>query len=60
MGKAQTLSGFYLPVFLQKPDLIHAGLQYLVDATARGQLKPVIDRTLPLKDAAEAHPSRRS
>lgn len=55
MGKAQTLSGFYLPAFLQKPDLIHAGLQYLVDETAQGKLKPVIDRVLSLNDAVEAH-----
>lgn len=55
MGKAQTLTGFYLPVFLEKPELIRAGLQYLVDATGRGTLKPVIDRTLPLREAVEAH-----
>jgi NADPH2:quinone reductase len=55
MGKAQTLTGFYLPVFLQKPELIHAGLQYLVDAAVSSTLKPVIDRILPLRDAAEAH-----
>jgi NADPH2:quinone reductase len=55
MGKAQTLTGFYLPVFLQKPELIHAGLHYLVHAAAHGTLKPVIDRTLPLREAAEAH-----
>jgi NADPH:quinone reductase len=55
MGKAQTLSGFYLPVFLQKTELIHAGLQYLVDETRLGKLRPSIDCVLPLKDAVEAH-----
>ena len=55
MAQAQTLTGFYLPVYLQKPEVIHSGLEYLVNAAARGDLKPVIDRTLPLCDATEAH-----
>jgi NADPH:quinone reductase len=54
MGKAQTLAGFYLPVFLERLDLVHAGLQYLVDATAQGAVRPVIDRVLSLREAAEA------
>jgi NADPH:quinone reductase len=55
MQKCQSLTGFYVPVFLQRPDLIHAGLQFLVKATAEGNLRPSIARTLPLRETAEGH-----
>jgi NADPH2:quinone reductase len=53
MQKCQTLTGFYVPVFLSRPDLLHAGLEFLVDATRTGKLRPSIARTLPLREAAE-------
>lgn len=55
VGKAQSLTGFYLPVFLQRPELIHAGLQYLVASAVQRKVTPSIARILPLRDAAEAH-----
>jgi NADPH2:quinone reductase len=55
MGKAQSLIGFYLPVFLQRPELIRNGLQYLVAAAMQGKVVPSIARILPLSEAAEAH-----
>ena len=55
MQKCQSLTGFYVPVFLQRPDLLHVGLQFLVKSTAEGKLRPSIARTLPLKEAAEGH-----
>lgn len=55
MGKAQSLTGFYLPVFLQRPELIREGLRYLADSAVQGKVVPSIGRVLPLRDAAEAH-----
>jgi NADPH2:quinone reductase len=55
MQKSQTMTGFYLPVFLAKPELIHAGLEFLVKATAEGKLRPSIARVLPLSETAEGH-----
>jgi len=55
MQKSQTLTGLYLPVFLAKPELIRAGLTFLVKATLEGKLKPSIARILPLSETAEAH-----
>jgi len=55
MGKAQSLTGFYLPIFLQRPELIRAGLEFLVDAVVQGKVVPSIGHVLPLHYAAEAH-----
>jgi NADPH2:quinone reductase len=55
MGKAQSLTGFYLPIFLQRPELIRNGLHYLVAAAVEGRVVPSIARILPLSEAAEAH-----
>jgi NADPH2:quinone reductase len=55
LGKAQSLTGFYLPVFLQRPNLIRAGLRFLMHAAADGKVVPSISRVLPLREAAEAH-----
>ena len=53
MQKAQTLTGFYVPGFLARPDLLHAGMQFLVDAAKEGKVRPSIDRILPLSETAE-------
>ena len=50
MQKCQSLTGFYVPVFLQRRELLHAGLQFLVNATAEGKLRPSIVRTLTQRD----------
>jgi NADPH:quinone reductase len=55
MQKSQTMTGLYLPVFLAKPQLIHAGMQFLVKATLEEKLRPSIARVLPLRETAEAH-----
>jgi NADPH:quinone reductase len=55
MQKSQTMTGLYLPVFLAKPELIHAGMQFLVKATLEERLRPSIARVLPLNQTAEAH-----
>lgn len=55
MQKSQTMTGLYLPVFLAKPELIHAGMEFLVNATLEEKLRPSIARVLPLSQTAEAH-----
>jgi NADPH2:quinone reductase len=55
MQKSQSLIGFYLPVYLAEPDLIHRGLEFLVKATADKKLTPSIASVLPLSETAEGH-----
>jgi NADPH:quinone reductase len=55
MQKSQSLTGFYLPVYLAKPDLLHQGMEFLVKATAEKKLTPSIAQVLPLNIAAEGH-----
>jgi NADPH2:quinone reductase len=55
MQKSQSLTGFYLPVYLARPDLIHQGMEFLVKATADKKLKPSIAQVLPLSKTAEGH-----
>lgn len=55
MQKSQSLTGFYLPVYLAKPDLIHDGMEFLVKATAEKKLTPSIAKVLPLSKTAEGH-----
>jgi len=55
MQKSQTLTGFYLPVFLAKPALIQDGLHFLVRAVTEGNLRPSIARVMPLGQIGEAH-----
>jgi NADPH2:quinone reductase len=55
MQKSQTMTGLYLPVFLAKPELIHAGMELLVKETREGRLRPSVARVLPLSQTAEAH-----
>jgi NADPH2:quinone reductase len=55
MQKSQSLTGFYLPVYLAKPDLVHQGMEFLVKATTEKKLTPSIAQVLPLNRAAEGH-----
>jgi NADPH:quinone reductase len=55
MQKSQTMTGFYLPVFLARPKLIREGMEFLVKATVEGKLRPSIARVLPLSETAEGH-----
>ena len=55
MQKSQTMTGFYLPVFFSKPELIRAGLMSLVEQVINGKLRVHVAETLPLSQAAEAH-----
>ena len=55
MTKCQSLVGFYLPVFYQRPDLIREALRFLADGAKAGSIKPNIARVMPLSRTAEAH-----
>lgn len=55
MQKSQSLTGFYLPVFEGKPELLRKGMNFLTQETLKGKLSPSIARVLPLRDAAEGH-----
>jgi NADPH:quinone reductase len=51
----QTLQGFGLAGYFEKPDLMQEAYQYLFSQAATGKLKVHIGQTFPLQDAAEAH-----
>jgi NADPH2:quinone reductase len=54
MGGNRTLSGVFLGAEIAT-DRVHDNIQQLIQDVADGNLQVVIDRTFPLKDAAEAH-----
>jgi NADPH:quinone reductase len=55
MTKAQSIAGIYLPVFMERPDLIGAGLRFLVEHVLDGKVRANIASVLPLSNTAEAH-----
>lgn len=54
MGGNRTLSGVFLGAEINT-DRVHDNIQRLIGEAARGELKVLIDREFPLRDAAEAH-----
>jgi NADPH:quinone reductase len=55
MTRCQTLTGLYMPVFTARPDILHAGLTFLVEQVVKGNLRAPIAAQLPLHEAAKAH-----
>jgi NADPH:quinone reductase len=55
MTKAQSLTGIYLPVFFQKPEIIGRALKFLADGVKTGKIKANVATVLPLSQTAEAH-----
>lgn len=54
MGGNQSLSGVFLGAEIFT-DRVHDNIQKLIDDIAKGELKVVLDKSFPLKDAAAAH-----
>ena len=54
MERNLTLTGVFLGAELMLGDG-HAIVQQIIDDVAKGDLRVVIDKTFPLKDAAKAH-----
>ncbi|MDP1626964.1 zinc-binding alcohol dehydrogenase family protein [Parvibaculum sp.] len=54
MGGNQSLSGVFLGAEIFS-DRVHDNIQKLIDDIAKGELKVVLDKSFPLKDAAAAH-----
>jgi len=54
MGGNRSLSGVFLCAEIAT-DRVHDTIQQLIEDVHKGELKVLIDRTFPLKDAAEAH-----
>jgi NADPH2:quinone reductase len=57
MTKAQSMTGFYLPVFFGRPDLIQQGLRFLIDQVAQGTLHAHVAAQFSLTEAAAAQQS---
>jgi NADPH2:quinone reductase len=55
MTKAQSLTGFYLPVVFETPELISRALTFLANGVADGSIKSNVAEVLPLSRAADAH-----
>lgn len=55
VNKNQTVHGFGLASYFEKPALMQEAYQYLFTQAATGKLKVYIGQTFSLKDAAEAH-----
>jgi NADPH2:quinone reductase len=54
MTRSHALIGFYLPVFYSRPELIARGLEFLAGGLAAGKFIPMVERVLPLHEAADA------
>lgn len=54
MGGNQSLSGVFLGAEIFT-DRVHDNIQKLIEDIAKGELKVVLDKSFPLKDAAAAH-----
>jgi NADPH:quinone reductase len=55
MTKAQSLSGFYLPVCFERPELISRALAFLASGVTSGTIRTNVAAVLPLTQAADAH-----
>jgi NADPH2:quinone reductase len=44
-----------VPVFTARPDLVRAGLAFMVDHVVKGDLRARVAAQLPLAEAAQAH-----
>ncbi|WP_375490423.1 NADPH:quinone oxidoreductase family protein [uncultured Jatrophihabitans sp.] len=55
MGRSTAVIGFWLMHVAQRPQLLAAAVNDLMELIAAGELRPVVGDTYPLADAADAH-----
>ena len=55
MRRSQSIVGFWLFEFLQRPELLRAPLEDLYERAARGEVEAVVGGTYPLSEARRAH-----
>ncbi len=55
LAKGLTIRGYTLFEIVKNPDMLKRGKDYIYKGLESGSLKPIIDRTFPLADIAEAH-----
>jgi NADPH:quinone reductase-like Zn-dependent oxidoreductase len=55
LAKGLTIRGYTLFEIVSDPDMLARGKQFIYDGLAAGSLKPIVARTFPLEDIAEAH-----
>lgn len=55
LAKGLTIRGYTLFEIVKNPESLKQGKEYIYQGLESGSLKPIIDRTFPLADIAEAH-----
>jgi NADPH:quinone reductase-like Zn-dependent oxidoreductase len=55
IGKGLAVRGYTLFEIVRDPEKLSRGKQYIYDGLKSGALKPLIDRTFPLEEIADAH-----
>ncbi len=55
LAKGLTVRGYTLFEIVKNPDMLKRGKDYIYEGLESGSLKPIIDKTFPLTDIAEAH-----
>ncbi len=55
LAKGLTIRGYTLFEIVKNPEMLKRGKDYIYQGLEAGSLKPIIDRTFPLAEIAEAH-----
>ncbi len=55
LAKGLTVRGYTLFEIVKNPEMLKRGKEYIYRGVESGALKPIIDRTFPLAEIAEAH-----
>ncbi|WNM61063.1 zinc-dependent alcohol dehydrogenase family protein [Candidatus Nitrospira neomarina] len=55
LAKGLTIRGYTLFEIVKNPEMLKRGKDYIYQGLESGALKPIIDRTFPLAEIAEAH-----
>lgn len=55
LAKGLTIRGYTLFEIVTNPERLARGKEFIINGLESGKLKPIVDRTFPLKDIVEAH-----